>query len=42
MSEDRCAVECGEIDMAEFQTLLSVNYVLPALDTTIHATSNLV
>jgi cytochrome P450 len=36
------AVQLKEIDTAEFQMLLSVNYVLPALDTTIHATSNLI
>lgn len=37
----RTAVERGEIRPEEFSTLLSVNYVLPALDTTIHATGNM-
>lgn len=36
------AVQRGEIGPDEFSTLLSVNYVLPALDTTIHATTNLI
>lgn len=35
------AVESGGISPQDFTTLLSVNYVLPALDTTIHATSNM-
>lgn len=36
------AMQRGEIGQDEFSTLLSVNYVLPALDTTIHATTNLI
>jgi cytochrome P450 len=35
------AVERGEIGPDEFTTLLSVNYVLPALDTTIHGMTNM-
>lgn len=38
----QAAVRRGEIGPDEFSTLLSVNYVLPALDTTIHATTNLI
>lgn len=38
----QAAVRGGEIGPDEFSTLLSVNYVLPALDTTIHATTNLI
>jgi cytochrome P450 len=36
------AVQAGEISRKEFATLLQVNYILPALDTTIHATSNMI
>lgn len=41
---DRLArsVEAGEIDRSEFKNLLQINYVLPALDTTVHAIGNLI
>ncbi|MGH8138552.1 MAG: cytochrome P450 [Steroidobacteraceae bacterium] len=35
------AVQANEITAEEFSAFLSVNYVVPALDTTIHATSNM-
>lgn len=35
------AVQAKEITAEEFSAFLSVNYVVPALDTTIHATSNM-
>jgi cytochrome P450 len=36
------AARDGEITHAEFLNLLQMNYILPALDTTIHATTNLI
>lgn len=36
------AVHAGELTREEFCRLLQVNYILPALDTTIHATGNMI
>lgn len=36
------AAAAGEITHEEFLNLLQVNYILPALDTTIHATANMI